>query len=262
MKLNQIILFFALVLPASIVMRLYQLLFTVDSTTGFYTIESGNNGVILLIFIFLFCFATYIFATFAHSKPEQPPSKNVFLSISAVLLSFAIFYDIKSISLTANLLPWQSTLLKIAGSITAIYLITYAVLPYTNTKTPPILNTLPTIYIIIKIICDFTSISKLALISDNILLITTYCVLLLFVLNFAKLYNGIDNEYNFKKLLSFGLVSIILCFTNSIPYFIMNIITNNQYTHITLSTNIVILFFGIFISVFLLSHFSKNNLSK
>ena len=253
MKLDNILLFFGITLPVSVTMRYFQLNFTVETKTGFFTNESGNYGVLLLGLIFVIFIANMAFGYLTYNKPEHPPKGNILLSISAVLLSITLGYQL--LTQTAHAVIWQKGILYVSGIITVIYLLLYAATPFVKFKPAPALSTIPTIYLAARLICDFTAISKLALISDNIILILSYCVLLLFFLNFAKLYNYTDTDKNFKKILSFGLASVTLCFTNSIPYFLINLKTNFAYHHTSVSENLTVLFFGVFILTFLLSHF-------
>ena len=57
-----------------------------------------------------------------------------------------------------------------------------------------------------------------------------------------------------------GLVSIVLCFTQSIPHIIINLTTHNGYLHTSNADNFSVLSFGIFIAVFTFSHFSAKNI--
>jgi len=261
MKFKKIMLLFLFALPACITMRTLQLNFTVEEITGFFTYESGNYGKILLICIFAICLGTAIFSFFNTTKPQKPPKTNILLSISACLLGAAIFYETFFLDLPDTTAIWQILLLRLTGVLAGIYFIIYGLAPIWRFELPEVVSVFPTLYLIARMICDFTTISKLALISDNVILIVTYCVLLLFLLNYAKLYNKSDEKRNSKKLAGFGTASVILCFTNSIPVIIMSF-KNISYIHTPMETNISLLLFGIFTLVFLLSHFDEKNLSE
>ncbi len=258
MKFNKIMLFFGLTLPVSIILRLLQINFTIETKTGFYFTELKAEGTILLGLILLFCFLMFIFARLTFRQPEAPPNSNIYLCVSALLLSISILYEVVFSVYSTPSIPWQALLLKLAGVATAIGFLLFAISPFINLKLPTGISALPTVYLIIRMICDFTSISKLALISDNIIIIAVYCFTLLFFLNFAKLYNGLDEEKNAKKLLSYGLPSVILCFTNSLPNIVTHLTTPSGYLHTPMATNVSVLFFGIFIFTFLILHFKKN----
>ncbi len=259
MKLNKIMFFFILAFPVSVLLRTLQLLFTVDYVTGFYHNGKETIGTVLLIMILLSSLFMGIFARLTFSRPDNPPKSNIITAICSVALCVGIFGEIFIQSLPSSVLPWQAFLLQAMSILTAIYFLCYALTFIVDFNIPKILSVLPVIYLIIKIVCDFTVISKLAIISDNILTIAAYCLNLLFFLQLAKFYNGIDSDICFKKLLSFGLPAVILSVTSSVPNIIVNIISNGSYFHTSLGANISLLFFGTFILSYLISYFYKKS---
>lgn len=259
MRLNKIMLLFFLALPVSMGLRFLQLYFTIDAKTGFYFNEAKNFGPMLLVIILLSALAVALFSYLTFVRPKNPPKINPYMSVSAVFLSVGILTEVvfqKNITAIA----WQSAALKLLSLAMSAYLILLALSPIFKIEIPKILSSVTVLYMIIRIIFDFTSISKLALISDNIILIVTYCAVLLFFLNYTKLYNDAGTDKMFKNLLSSGLASVVLCFTNSVPNILINIISDESYLHTSMFTNIMVLFLGVFILSFLLSYFSKKNI--
>jgi hypothetical protein len=120
-----------------------------------------------------------------------------------------------------------------------------------------LLHIVPFLYVAVRAIFTFVTISSLALISDNILLMAGYCLLMLFFINYGKLYNKLDTELNFRKILATGLTASLVCVTESIPYFLVNIFSAEQYLHADICVVITALAFGIFTTVFTVSHFYK-----
>lgn len=261
MKYKQIMTLFGVILPLSVIVRLFQIMNTVEMTTGFFENEYASQGYLMLGIIAVFCVLTAIFALNSHRTPEHPPRTNIFLALSSILFAVSLLYEVYTETLSLMVLPWQAALLKLLGTATAVYFIIYALGGFVRIKLPKLCAVIPVAYFIVRIICAFISISSLALISDNIFLMAVYCMCLLFMLNFAKLYNGLDSEYNFRKILATGLVSVILCFTESVPHLIINIIEDGMYQHTSLVASASVLFTGIFILSFLLSHFSSQNCS-
>lgn len=260
MKLSRIMLFFWLALPFCVILRFLQLYFTIEIETGFFDVNYAGYGKGLLILIFTVCLAAAFFAYLAHSRPEHPPKINLLLCISSILLCGVLLYEVIFENPPASVAFWQAALLKITGFSTALYFLLFGISYKARFKLPPLFCVFPVVYLISRIICDFTTISKLAFISDNIILMGAYIVTLLFMLNFAKLYNNVDSEKNFKKLLSCGVASIILSFTGSIPNIVFNL-ASGRYLHTPLLAAFSLLCFGIFILSFILSHFSKQNLN-
>lgn len=259
MKYKKIIFLFGVFLPVAILLRLVQFSFTIDYSTGFYIKEFQSNGEAMFWVLLALMFSPSLFALFSHRSPEHPPRPNIILSIASFMLGASIIYEMFFEKFSASVVDWQITLIKIAGVFAAAFFICFGLNRFISFRLPNICTAIPTVYFILRIICDFTSISSLALISENLVLMLAYCAVLIFMLQFAKLYNGLDSEYNFRKLLASGLASIMLCLTQTLPHFILKVLTGYSFMHTSLSGNINLFFTGVFIAVFLFSHFSFYN---
>lgn len=258
MKLSKITAFFCIGTPICVALRIFQVLFTIELKTGFYTKEYEVIGKVISAVIFAFCVFLYLFCFKYYKSPEKPPKQNIVLSVTAIGLAAVTvaqsFFD-TGITLSS---AWQILIIKIIGIITAFYFIWFAVSKYINKTVLSLIHIIPCIFMIFRTAFIFIDTSVLAHITDNVLLIATYCVVMVFFVNFAKLYNGVDSDKNFKKLLASGMVSVSLCFTQSIPHIIVNLSSNNGYLHVSHIANISTLVMGIFILVFLISHFVLN----
>ena len=259
MKYKKILSFFLVALPVSVILRLVQLVFTVETETGFFKAEASNYGGYILAIIFAFSILAAIFSFTAHRSPEQTPAPNIFMSVAAFGFAVSLFYEINKESLPLTVKFGQRALLYVTAIITAVYFIAFAGKKFVVFSLPPVCAAIPTVYLIFRVICYFSAISPLALISDNIILMASYLVSLWFMLNFAKLYNDVGGERDFRKLLASGFAAVILCFTQSIPHFIINFITDFKYQHTSMESNIAVFFMGLFILSFVLSHFSHRN---
>ena len=259
MRYGKISVLFWALMPLSVVLRLLQLIFTVDTKTGFFLREYENMGNIMLIATFIFAFAAAVFPFFSHRNPEHPPKINIFLTVTSVALAFSVLLELFTETFPITVQWWLILALRVTGLASAAFFALFGMGGIVDIKIPNICSVIPVIYFIIRVICDFTAISALALISDNLILMASYCSCLWFMLNFAKLYNGIDTERNFKKLMSSAMLAVIFCFTQSIPHIVMNFATNNAYLHTSFQVNLNILLMGIFILTFMLSHFSRHN---
>ncbi len=256
MQYKRVIMFFLIALPVTAVLRLIQLRYIIDTKTGFFVQEYKTFGVAILALIFLVGLMFVVFSFTTHRSPDHPPLPNVFLSISSFISAFGILIETFFIS-TPNTV--QTFLLKIFAILTVLFFIGFGLKRFYDFSLPKFAFLLPCIYFIFKIIHEFTVISSLAVISDNILLIAAYCSLMVFLLQFAKLYNKVDREYNFRKLLASGLVSAMFCFVQAIPYFIFNFLTSFGNMHTSIQANIGLLYMGCFVITFLTSHFSRKN---
>ena len=262
MKYGKIMLFSGIALAVSLVMRLLQIVFTVDTATGFFKTEYTAAGYYLMVMIAVICAAAAFICFTSHRSPARPPHTNSFMSAASFLMVPAIFIELYAESFSGTVMVWQNTLLVLTGIAAAVYFIVFGFTAFADIKMPQLLAVLPAVYFIMRIICSFTSISSLALITDNIFLIAAYCVALVFFLCFGKLYNGIVTDNSFRKLLASGTVAAILCFTQSVPHIIVNIATSNGYQHTSNAANYALFITGVFITVFIFSYFSASNCTE
>lgn len=259
MKYNRIIWFFDIALLLSVVVRFLQIRYTIDFETGFFLQNSSGIGYFMMGIILAVALASAVFAMNYYKDPEHPPKKGITLGIVSFLPSVAILSGFFSKSMANPIFPWQTILLKLTGLGTILFFILFGIGKFTKLKLPPILTVIPSCYIIIRIITDFAAISSLAVITDYIFLILSYCVILLFFISFAKLYNKISSEQNFRKIFATGLSSSILCLSQSVAHFAINLTSNTAYNHVSNISNFELLSFGLFILVFVFTHFSKEN---
>ncbi|MGN0494298.1 MAG: hypothetical protein ACI4F7_11670 [Acutalibacteraceae bacterium] len=259
MKYNKILLFFGITLPLCVLLRTLELFFTVETETGFFKNEFKSIGVYLLILIIAIAASLAIICFTGHRNPEHPPKTNPFMSAAAILTAFSIGAELYNESFSGTVMKWQLTLLMVTGLAAAVYFFLYGLTGFIDLRLPALASVIPALYLVMRIICSFTSISSLALISDNVLLLAAYCLLLLFFLSFGKLYCGIGAENEFRKLMAMGLTATVLCFTQAVPHIIINLATNNGYQHTSDTANFSLLMFGIFAAAFVFSHFSASN---
>lgn len=259
MKYKKVLLFFWIALPVSVVMRLLQLLFTIDTRTGFFKPEYENIGFYLLIMIVAICAVTVCLCFTTHRNPVRPPEQNRPLGVVSLIMAVALTQELFTESFAGTVLKWQSAALAVTGLAAVVYFAVAGVGSFVRLNYPPILTVIPTVYFVIRIICFFTSVSSLALITDNILLLACYCTALVFFLCYGKAYHQIDADRNFRKLLAAGLSAVIFCMTQSVPHFIVNFMTGNGYLHTSNSTSLSVLVTGLYIAVFLFTHFSAKN---
>ncbi len=246
-------------LPLCIILRFLQLYTAVELKTGFYLQGKEAIGTALMWGILITALALFAACLFLREKSNRLPAGNVSTTIISLGLGAALFYETMFTLSPTQITDWQLLLLRCFGILAVIFFIFYAMQPIWKLNIPRIMYAIPTMYMIVRIICDFTVISKLALISDNVLLIAAYCTVLIFFLIFSKLYNGIYPKNGDRKLLALGNVSVILCFTAAAPNLCVHLLSENGYLHTSVATDISLMFIGLFILSFTLSRFKKDN---
>ncbi|MBQ3817244.1 MAG: hypothetical protein II802_03100, partial [Clostridia bacterium] len=155
---------------------------------------------------------------------------------------------------------WQIISLDITGLLTMIFFIIYGLKMFIDFPLPGIFPIVVPLYWIVKLICIFTTVSSLSLITDTVMTLACQCFALLFTANFAKVFNKIDDDKLFRKVLSTGLSTSILCLCDSIPRIYLTLSHREQYLHSTATSTLSLLATGLFALIFTISFFSNNNL--
>lgn len=259
MRYDKILFFFYAALPISIILRLIQLTFIVDSSTGFFKHEFTAFGIAILVIIFAVAIMFTVFAFLSHRSPEHPPISNPILNIVAIATAFGVFFETYILFLNSAVINFQTILLNTTSLLAILFFLGFGFKGFFNFNLPNFSYTFPCIYLIFKIMYEFTVVSALAIISESILLIAAYCSLMVFFLQFAKLYNKADREDNFRKLLAAGLVTVLFCFVQSIPFFIYGFMTSFKNIHTNIFSNITLFIMGCFVIIFLSLHYSRKN---
>lgn len=262
MKYNNIVKIFCVALPISILLRVIQMVYTVEDVTGFFKRGYEGVGFVLLVTVFIAFAAVFATSYTARRCPPNPPKVDLVTGLFSLALGVSIAYQLFTEEFVSNVRSWQIIMLDITGVLAAIYFIAFGFKMIINYKLPKLFSLVPAVYWIFRLICIFTSISELALIAENVITLASNCLILLFMVNMAKLYNGIDNERNFKKLLSFGLCCVMACFTDALPRIIALISGHAEYMHGTLPAAFTVLMCGFFTASFIFAHFSSSNLKK
>ena len=257
MTFKKIMIAFCLGLPICVAARVFQIVYTIDGVTAFYLKDFEIKGTLLLVLIAAITALVFFLGCKAYKTPTNPPQHNFALTVMSLAMAAALGNEFLHKKFPPTTLMWQVTMVKILTVLAIAYFLALALQGLFNFEILPMLHLIPALFAIAETISGFISVSSLATISDNILLIAAYCLLMVFFINYAKLYNGIDIEYNFKKILATGLATTIVCTAQSVAYFGVNIFGIQGYWHTDYNTMITILCFGIFSLVFTVSHFRK-----
>jgi len=262
MKHNRLLFLFSVSTVLSVVLRTLQLYYSVDAATGFFKKENTPEAQYILLIIFLCAIALFLFSLKSHRAPISPPENSVVLSCVCILAAFSICYELFSHSAFSGVPSWQVFGLTVSALLTAVFLLFLASFEILGTNLPPVLSVFPTTYLVFKLICEFTSLSALALISDTLFLLLALACAMLFMLNLTKLFTKTAKENGFRQLLGWGLCASCLCISQSLPHFLILIFTGKNLSHIPVSTNLNLLFLGFFILNFVLVHFGRKNTDK
>ena len=273
MKFRHAMIVLSAALPVCVVLRALQLIFTIDSSTGF--IKQSYNTMALAITVIV-CVAVAVVSALAIAvdkvKIKLQAPKPV-LAVACLLVSgmfvFNAVTDIYKIIETAfwqetlvknvinafNSVAWYDSVLLILSVLSALCFAAYG-LKNIYDYNMSIAFVVPVLYYIVKLISIFVSTSSLALVTENVFLILTNCVLLWFIFEFASFENQMgDANKKPKKLFASGLAAVMLCAMTSLPEFIRMICDKTLVSGDAVSEASLNLAVGIFVLIYIMSSF-------
>ena len=257
MNFKKVLLCYCVGVPICVVARIFQIVFATEYNTGFFARGKETVGWLLLALIGAACVAFGVIAFKAYKTPEKPPKIGLALSITSVFAAVMLVYELICENMPLTMPAWQVTAVKFVTLLCAVYFLALSLQSFTEFKMPLLAHAVPCVYAIIKTIATFINISSLPLISDNILLVAGYCLLMLFFINYGKLYNRVDGESGFRKVLACGLAAANLCISQSLSVVVINVFESKAYLHADLSVMGSLLAIGLFITVFIYDYFYK-----
>lgn len=258
MSFNKILIFFCAGLPLCTAARVLQIALTLDRQNGFFFEQYKVLGMALTAIIALVCVFIAFCGFKAYKTPKQPPKANIALVVLSALIAISLVGEALNLSFPMTITNWQIGVIRISTVICAFYFAVLAFVSLANKKLNPLMHIVPIAYSVVKTIFTFIGVSSLALTSDNVFLMAGYSLLMLFFINYGKLYNGLDSELNFRKILATGMTAAIVCISQSAGYFLVNVFASEKYLHIPKSSMITLLLLGVFIIIFTVSHFKEN----
>lgn len=261
MKYKKIMTFFAVAAPIEILIRTFQVLFMLDDK-GFSLPRYRDMGYKMLVVAIFGALVSMGLGFITHRCPESMPKMKPMLMAATILLGVWTIADVFIFPLSATAPIWQIIILKFLAVLSGILWIVFAFNKYLPFKLPPLLFVIPLLFWVVRLINAFTTLNTLALTTGHVFLLVSYCAVLVFMLEFAKQINGIDKEYNFKKLLASGIGAISFCGIFSVPYLIATLLGKDIAKTEGFSAILTVFITGLFILAFTVSHFSNHNLKK
>lgn len=261
MKYRHITSFFAVAAVAVVALRLFHVIYVIDAENGFVRPYFGEENILVMAFVLLLITAATVMSAFALRKPIKMPTVNPLLSICSLGLGVSIFFELHNKEYAMRVPQWQIALLDALGLITAIFFAVYAIKVLFNFKISGLFFAFPVLYGIVELIYIFSSVSEISMISDNLLLLMTKCATLLFLLQMAKVANGLSTVNSYRVLLSTGVAAALLSFATSVAPLTAPFVKNTVLeVYEVVSSNVTVLVMGAFITVFVFSCFSEKNL--
>lgn len=265
MRFKNIRISFYIALLSVIFVRFLQFFHSIDSVTGFIKPGYKLIGYGLLALTFLITVTIMCIGFSIKRCPVKMPRINLVAGCSALVLAFAILYDIALVGTSASIPTWQTLLLKITGALTAVFfgaLFVKSTKKIKNFSVPTICFVVPVIYYLVRLIYIFTASSVIALISDNLLSLATCIFTLLFMFEFCIIKFKNEGETSYKKVAAIGFAAVILSAATAVPHVIAVFCHVPHSQRVDLPEAVLTLCSGLFIYLFLRNYFSGRNLKK
>ncbi len=243
-----------------VIMRIVQNLIMVEAQTGFFVQDYSSIGTAMLIFMAVVIITVSIFARFCKDKPTRAPEPNLLIGVAYAVLAVAVFYELFFTEISKNIPFWQVAVHLVLGVASTVTFLVFAVAGIRNVSRPGMLGIIPVIFWGMKLIIIFSNYSSLSTIAENVFELAALCGILVYVLSLAKLQNGVQPERTNSEFLSISVMSFMLCAVYSIPQMFLYLTGNRRLAH---TTNVTFITSGavmIFIVVYIIFAYRKENI--
>lgn len=262
MKYKHILTVFFVSLGLALGLRTYEIVALTDSATGFVESDMKTAAVIITCIIAALATAVATSCFTVKRNPVKLPRTNVGLGLASFLLSFGILFDIANVYFSNNVPEWQAALVNISGLVSVVFFVCYGVTAFVSFRLPRALFIAPVIYWLFKLVCVFTAISSISLLTDYAFMMLAICAILLFMFELAKLANKIELKKSYKRILLWGLLAAFFSILTVVPSLAARLFGAETIFREGSSDAVVYLLTGVFVIVFIMNFFKAKNLTN
>lgn len=260
MRYKHILTVFFAALPVVIFARALQLIKLTDHTTGLFTKDKSalvvTAAIGFIVLVVACCCVTIKRAPLRTPKVRKP------LGVAALIMMVGVGLDVYAVFGSSYAAAWQKYAVLLVGIATMAFFLFYAAKAVKKYHLEKLLYMIPAIYFALRLMVTFVSIAPLALISENAYMVLAQCATTLFLFEFGKIANEYDKEKNYKKILVTGVLAVLFNGLFSIPQMILLLTDFKSTEHQPASALLSSLFVGVFVTIYLLAHFSNKNLKN
>lgn len=222
MKIKSLWIPFALFLLAAVPLRVYQVAYLIDPTTGFF--ESGESLYqIFLGILALFVLIIMIMTASCKNTSEFQFRRNIFSGVFALVAAAAMAADSG-----ANLLIYvvdhgtlRYLILSICGVLGMIAFLVAAVSHFTGRNTfrkAPVLALLLPLWVCVRaVVLTFIEYTNVTTISSNMLSVLSVLGMLMFLFSLSKLFTGIETPKTGKRTVMLGFLMVLFTLVACVP---------------------------------------------
>ncbi len=260
MKHRHILMLVCASLPVCVMLRTIQLIFTIDSTTGFIKQQYTAISVLITVIVCAAIASVSMLATSVDEIKQKPDGKRPVLAAFCVLAGGMFIYQSVAGMSLLGAGAWYNILLVFLTLASAFVFVAYGLKNVYDYKMPDMMLVIPVVYYVVKLISVFVSTSALALVTENIFLIFTNSILLWFMFEFASFENRIgDITKKPKRLFASGLAAVMMCAVTAFPKLVLLLSGKAEVSNGDVSAALLNISVGIFILAYILSNFCSQN---
>lgn len=262
MKYKYIKISFLAVLLLGLFVRYKQLFDDTEVITGFFRLGREKAGWFYGVLILLLLIGFSVCAFLVNRCPMKTPKVSKCLGTVAIVSGAFVLIEAITYITQVSMFGWEKLLLGITGPATAIFLVLYGIKGFKNYALPRIVYAVPILYYLSRFICEFISVSKTALIFQNILNLAALAAVLVFMLEWGKIANNVSSKFSYKIILISGGVAALLCEITALPELTFLIIKRDAVAHQNPVSLVNLAVMGVFITFYIYRHFKSSNLER
>ena len=240
MKIRKTLIVFLLGALIALPLKIYQLLTSVDYSTGFFTSEGALN-IILPVVLVVFVIGCFVMSYTSRQYPQYSPNvKCVPLGIISAVTALAIGWNSASDLLDQENAAFEGTIGLIYSCIGLICVLAFlfpAVSFFMGNnliESRPVIMMLPVFWMGMRMVLTFLEFTTKANINENIYDLLMMVFMLLFLLAAAKFLSGSAGNSS-KLLFAGGCPAALFALLSTVPRYILKLSGNAEFSQLTAS---------------------------
>ncbi|MBQ7289122.1 MAG: hypothetical protein IJW78_05300 [Clostridia bacterium] len=259
MKTKLLSLSFAAATALIVLLRIVEMIYFIDSSTGFY--YTGFAPFAWITFFFLLLFAVLIFVLVHLDKPKYKGAGELHLPnlLGAILCLAGFFCDLVVKLCSPNGTPPMQIFFSVLILVFFVALVAYGI---AGKAIMPILCFLPLPYWIYMLITFFIEITDMAIISENLYRMAAIILMLVCYTLLAKVICYVNLRKNARRLTVVGLTTAVIVGITHLSEYILILFKKSYVLHYTELPDMTLFISAIYMVIFIFTLNSKNNTSK
>lgn len=258
MKYRHIINLLLLSIPTCVLLRLIQLVFTIDNTTGFAKQQYSQISLLITVVVCAVAIAIGTLASAADDIVESQKTVQPLTAVASMFTAGMFVYEMVGCASAWSVSSTRAAILVVLSLLSAVTFAAFALKNIYDYRFPAIMLVLPTVFYVVKLVTLFISTSALALVTNNVFMLFANASVLLFMYEFACFENGFRRgSKSFRKLFSIGIVAVILCCVTALPPIILTAFGKWEMLKGDIASSLLLIAQAVFTFVYMSQSFYK-----